>query len=461
VILSKHTKEHYYRNFVLAYPVMLSQLGQVLVGVADSLMVGRLGAETLAAASLANVVFYVIMVFGLGVSLAVTPLVAAADGEQDADKIRGIFSNGLLVNTILGILMAISIVAFTPVLYFLDQPPEVVTLAIPYLKIITAGLIPYMVFQSLRQFAEGMGNTRQAMYITLTGNALNIVLNYLLIYGKFGFPELGLNGAGWATLVARTSMAVMMGLYIYGAPRFRSFRAAFVFSDISGKKIRRILNVGIPAGFQFVFEVSAFGFAAIMMGWLGTRTLAAHQIAINLASISYMMATGISSAATIRVGNQLGRRDWPNLRSAGITSFIMVSIFMAFAAIIFLGSRNFLPTLYIDEPEVITIASQLLIVAAFFQISDGVQVVGMGALRGIEDVRIPTIIAVTAYWLIGLPVGYVLAFPFDMGATGIWYGLLVGLSLAAAMLFYRFHQKTRDMLLKAGIRPDVSGFIQE
>ncbi len=431
---------------MLAYPVMLSQLGQVLVGVADSLMVGRLGAEPLAAASLANVIFHVIMVFGLGVSLAVTPLVAAADGEQDSGKIQSIFSNGLLVNILLGILLVLSVVICTPVLYQLDQPTEVVRLAIPYLQIITVALVPYMIFQSFRQFAEGMGNTRQAMYVTLTGNGLNIILNYLLIYGKLGLPELGLNGAGWATLIARTTMAILMGLYVYRAPKFRSFRSAFKMRGISKTVIRRILKVGVPAGLQFVFEVGAFGFAAIMMGWLGTLKLAAHQIAISLASISYMMATGMASAATIRVGNQLGRKNLVNLRIAGHTSFIMVALFMGFAAMIFLTFKHFLPTLYISDLQVIDIASQLLVVAAFFQISDGVQVVAMGALRGIEDVKIPTVIAITAYWVLGLPVGYFLAFPLGMGANGIWYGLLIGLSVAAILLAYRFSHLTKNML---------------
>ncbi len=450
-MFSDQYKSHFQRNFLLAYPVMLSQLGQVSVGVADSLMVGKLGAVPLAAASLANVIFYAIMVFGLGVSLAVTPLVAAADGEQDSNKIGGIFSNGLLVNIVLGTLLALSTVVCTPILNHLDQPPDVVVMAIPYLRIITMALIPYMIFQSFRQFAEGMGNTRQAMYITLTGNAINILLNYLLIYGKFGFPEMGLNGAGWATLIARSVMAILMGLYIYHARKFKIYRSAFVLSNISGQVIRRILNVGIPAGLQYVFEVSAFGFAAIMMGWLGTRTLAAHQIAINLASISYMMATGIASAATIRVGNRLGGRDLPNLRLAGYTCFIMVAIFMGGAALVFLLLKNILPTLYIADPEVIEITSQLLIVAAFFQISDGVQVVGMGSLRGIEDVRIPTAIAVTAYWIVGLPVGYFLSFPLEMGATGIWYGLLLGLTLAAVLLFLRFRRLTTNMLTAAKV----------
>ena len=445
-MFSHKYKEHYHRNFFLAYPVMLSQLGQVLVNVADSLMVGQLGAEPLAAASLALVIFYVIMVFGLGVSYAVTPLVAAADGARDSPKILGIFSNGLMVNTIMGIILALGVVLLTPVLYYLDQPQEVVTLAIPYLKIITIALVPYMIFQSFRQFAEGMGNTRQAMYVTISGNAINIFLNYLLIYGKWGFPEMGLDGAGWATLIARTIMAIAMGLFIYNAPQFRPFRGAFSFMHISKSTIRRILKVGIPAGLQFVFEVSAFGIAAIMMGWLGTQTLAAHQIAINLASISYMMATGIASAATIRVGNQLGRKDPINLRAAGNTCFSMVIIFMGVAAIVFVILRNFFPSLYISDSEVIEIASQLLVVAAFFQISDGVQVVAMGALRGFEDVRIPTLIAVTAYWIIGLPVGYLLAFRLGLGANGIWYGLLIGLSVAAVLLFLRFQQKSRQMI---------------
>ena len=425
---------------------MLSQLGQVSVGVADSLMVGQLGAQPLAAASLANVVFHLIMVFGLGVSLAVTPLVAAADGAKNTQRIINFFSNGLFVNVVLGVLMALTVVACTPVLYHLDQPQPVVTLAIPYLNIITSALVPYMIFQSFRQFAEGMGNTRQAMYITLIGNALNILLNYLLIYGKFGFPELGLNGAGWATLIARSTMAVMMGTYIYKSSTFRIFRAGFSLSNISAEVIRRILKVGVPAGLQFVFEVGAFGFAAIMMGWMGTQTLAAHQIAINLASISYMMATGIASAATIRVGNQLGRMDIINLRRAGGTCFIMVTVFMGLAALLFVLLRNYFPQLYIDDQEVIEIASSLLIVAAFFQISDGVQVVVMGALRGIEDVRIPTVIAVTAYWVIGLPIGYLLSFKYNFGATGVWYGLLIGLSIAAILLFFRFRYKTKRMI---------------
>ena len=424
---------------------MLSQLGQVLVGVADSLMVGRLGPEPLAAASLGNVIFYVIMVFGLGVSYALTPLIAAADGEEDTSKIISIFGNGLMVNTVLGMILALGVFLCTPILYYMDQPPEVVDLAIPYLRIITASMIPFMVFQSFRQFAEGLGNTKQAMFITITGNTINIMLNYVLIYGKLGFPALGLNGAGWATLISRIIMALAMGSFVYFAARFKLYRQAFKVITYSWRVIKRILRVGVPTGLQFIFEVSAFGATAIMMGWLGTKPLAAHQIAINLASISYMMATGIAAAAAIRVGNQLGRRQYLTMREVGYACFIMVAIFMGIAAILFILFRNMFPTLYVEDPEVIRIAASLLIVAAFFQISDGIQVVGMGALRGMEDVRVPALIAVTSYWLIGIPSGYFLGFVVNLGAQGVWWGLLIGLTTAAMLLYARFGKTSRRL----------------
>ncbi len=448
-MLTRRYKYHYHRNFLLAYPVMLSQLGQVLVGVADSLMVGRLGPESLAAASLGNVIFYVIMVFGLGVSYGLTPLIAAADGEGNHHRIIDLLRNGLMVNSILGMILGLSIFLCTPVLYYLDQPPAVVDLAIPYLQIITASMIPFMIFQSFRQFAEGLGNTKKAMFITVSANALNIVLNYLLIYGKLGFPALGLNGAGWSTLVSRFIMALAMGIFVYKYPAFLRYRDGFRITPYSRDIINRILKVGVPAGLQFIFEVSAFGAAAIMIGWLGTKPLAAHQIALNLASISYMMATGLATAATIRVGNQLGRKAYRAMKQAGYASFLMVTVFMGIAAILFILFKNVFPALYVDDPEVIGIAAGLLVVAAFFQVSDGVQVVGMGSLRGMEDVKIPAVIAIASYWLVGLPSGYLLAFKAGLGAPGVWYGLLIGLTMAALLLLWRFGRKSNRFILQA------------
>lgn len=443
--LNKEFKWHYQKTLVLAYPVMLSQLGHITVGVADSIMVGQLGAVPLAASSLANSIFAIILTFGIGISYGITPLVAAADGEKDPLKIRYYFKHGLILNIVTGIILLIFISSLSFSLYHFGQDKEVAAQAIPYLEIITFSLVPFMFFQTFRQFAEGLSRTKQAMYITVAANLINILLNYLLIFGKFGFPAMGLLGAGYATLISRILMAVLMGLYIAYSKDFLSYDLKFkwFFEKLYFKKI---LKIGLPSAIQFMFEVGAFVLAAIMVGWLGAEALAAHQIAINLATISYMTATGISAAATIRVGNQLGRKDIPTLRAVGFTSFVLAAIFMAFCASIFLAGHNYFPTLYINDPDVIQLASSLIIVVSLFQLSDGIQVVGLGALRGIADVKIPTYITFLAYWIIGLPVGYYLGFVLDFGAIGIWYGLLLGLTIAAGSLFSRFNYITKKLL---------------
>lgn len=431
--------EHFRKNFHLAYPVMLSQLGHVMVGVADSIMVGRLGAEPLAAVSLGNSLFNIALMFGIGISYAITPLVALADGEGAHHQSTEILKHGSLINFFTGMLLFTLLVGSTYGFYYLNQPTEVIDLAIPYFLIISVSLIPFMIFQTYKQFAEGLSVTKQAMYIIIISNLVNIILNYILIFGKMGMPALGLNGAGWATLISRIILLMIMAVYIHKSTRYTIYLRNFVLQNFSKGSFKKMLKIGIPTGMQFIFEVGAFSFAAIMMGWLGATSLAAHQIALNMAAISYMMATGISAAATVRVGNQLGRKDYFNMRRAGFSAFIMGIIFMAMAGLIFIIGRDFLPTLYINEMDVIEVASSLLVIAAFFQISDGVQVVGLGALRGMADVKIPTFITLIAYWILGLPIGYILSFKFNIGPEGIWYGLLIGLSSAGILLSLRFH----------------------
>lgn len=447
-------KSNFSKTFSLAFPVMLSQLGQVLVGVADSMMVGRLGAEPLAAASLANSIFFVVLMFGIGVSMAITPLVAMADGKNNPKRISRLFNHGFTINWITGTMLFFLIVLGSPLLYHLNQPEEVVVLGIPYLAIITLSLLPFMIFQTFKQFAEGLSQTRQAMYITLLCNAVNIFLNWVLIYGNLGAPALGLNGAGWATLISRVLMALMIGYYIMKSRRYAPFELSFKLKKLSFPMVSKMLKIGVPTGFQFIFEVGAFSSAAIMMGWIGVNALAAHQIAINLASISYMMASGLSTAAMVRVGNQLGRKDIPTLREAGFTSFVMVAMFMSLTAVIFVLFREFLPSLYIDDMDVIKMSASLLVIAALFQLSDGIQVVGLGALRGMADVRVPTIVTLVAYWVIGLPLGYVFAFVIGMLEVGIWYGLLIGLTVTGIMLLYRFHALSAKLLRQSS--PQVS-----
>ncbi|WP_162417216.1 MATE family efflux transporter [Cyclobacterium roseum] len=432
-------KADFSTTFSLAYPVMLSQLGQVMVGVADNIMVGRLGAIPLAAASLANSIFFLMLMFGIGISMAVTPMVAAADGEGKIGKIGRFLSHGFVINGFSSLVLFLVILGLSPGLRWLGQPEEVVTLAIPYLLIITFSLVPFMFFQTYKQFIEGLSQTKQAMYITVFFNLFNVGLNWLLIYGYWGFPALGLNGAGWATLISRILMAVAIYLYVTRSERYARFLMGFSLKNLRFSILKRMLRIGIPTGLQFVFEVGAFSTAAIMMGWIGVNALAAHQIAINLASISYMMASGLSAAAMVRVGNQLGRRDIGKLRQVGFSIFGMVAVFMLLFGLTFLLFRNYLPLLYIEEQGVVEMAASLLVVAAFFQISDGLQVVGLGALRGLSDVKVPTLVTLVAYWVIGLPLGYYLSFHLGWSELGIWTGLLTGLTLTAAMLIYRFH----------------------
>lgn len=425
---------------------MLSNLGHMMVNVADSVMVGQLGAVPLAGASLANVIFHLLLMFGIGISYAITPLVAAADGEQDHARSGELLKHSLLINTVTGVILFVIILVGGPILYKLNQPADVVEVALPYLNIVTLSMIPLMLFQTFRQFAEGLSYTKQAMIIVIGSNLFNVILNYIFIYGKLGFPAMGLNGAGWASFIARVILAAWIGYYVFSGKQFRKYRGGFAIGRYSKMMIRKLLSLGLPAGFQFIFEVGAFGFAVIMIGWIGTEELAAHQIAINLAAISYMMASGLSAAATVRVGNQLGQKDIPMLRVAAFTLYGMVTFFMAICAIGFIVGRYFLPSLYIDNQEVIEIASSLLIIAGFFQISDGIQVVSLGALRGLEDVKIPSILTFVAYWILALPTGYLLAFHFDMGAQGVWYGLLTGLTLVAIIMFWRFNVLSKRLL---------------
>ncbi len=449
------TKEHFRTTFNLALPVVLSQLGQVSVGVADSMMVGRLGALPLAAASLGNSIFFVILMFGMGVSMGITPLVAVAEGKGKSQRIGKLFQHGLWINIATALLLMVAVAGLSQGLSSLDQPEEVVELTIPYLFIITASLFPFMIFQTFKQLAEGLSQTKQAMYITIFCNLVNVGLNWVLIYGNLGAPEMGLIGAGLATLISRILMPIMMGWYMMKSSRYRVFHLQLGFRKITFPMLSRILKIGVPTGFQYIFEVSAFSAAAIMMGWIGVNALAGHQIALNLASISYMMAAGLSTAGMIRVSNQIGRGNLQGMRQAGMVVFGMVVVFMFVAALLFVGFRMFLPTLYIDDQDVIAVSASLLVIAGMFQLSDGVQVVGLGVLRGMEDVKFPTWITLVAYWVVGLPLGYFLAFEMGLAEKGIWYGLLIGLSSTAVILFYRFHALSKRRILEGTGRPPV------
>ena len=443
-------KPHYQSSLHLAIPVVISQLGHTLVHTADSVIIGHfVGTTALAAVSLVNSIFTIVLVIGIGISYGLTPLIAQENGKKEYSECGRLLSNSLLINAISGILLY-GLVYFgsVAVIDHLDQSAEVVKQAKPYLNLLGFSIIPLMIFMTFKQFAEGLGFTRQAMMISIWGNVLNVCLGIIFVKGLFGIEHMGIQSVGWSTLIDRSIMAVVMTVYVLRSEIFRKYLKSFALSSVDLLRSVNIFRIGAPVAMQYTFEVSAFSGAAIMIGTIGAVDQAAHQVAINLASMTYMMASGISAAATIRTGNTFGSRDFQQLRLSAISSYHIVLAFMSVTAIIFIGLNQYLPWIYTSDTNVITIAAQLLIIAGFFQLFDGTQVVGLGVLRGMGDVNIPTFITFIAYWIIGLPVGYYLGIGLGLGAKGIWYGLTLGLLVSAALLFIRFDKLSRRVALQ-------------
>nr|WP_294943849.1 MATE family efflux transporter [uncultured Mucilaginibacter sp.] len=441
MITTYHKYKHYYKDSLkLAIPVVISQLGHTLVQVSDSVIVGHFaGTTSLAAVSLVSSLFLVPLVVGIGISYGITPLIAQNNGRGDYKECSKLLSNSLLLNIIAGVVLFAAI--YFGVLAFIDglhQSPAVVAQAKPFLFLLSLSLIPLMIFSTFKQFAEGLGFTKQAMMVSIWGNVLNICLGITFVKGLFGIPPMGIRGVGLSTLIDRSVMAIVMAFYVLRSPIFRKYLQDFTVRNVDRLRGLQILKIGAPVALQYTFEVSAFGAAAILIGIIGPIPQAAHQVAISLAAITYMMASGISSAAAVRSGNYFGSGNHHHLRLSAISNYHIVIVFMSCTAIIFTLFNHALPYIYTTDKSVIAISEQLLIVAAFFQLFDGTQVVGLGVLRGIGDVNIPTVITFISYWIIGLPVGYLLGIHLGLGVTGVWYGLVCGLMSASVMLFYRF-----------------------
>ena len=428
----------------LAYPVMVGQLGQILVSVADSIMVGKfLGTIPLAAISLAVSILIIPMVFAIGVAFGLTPLIAGADGKDDPAEAVKYFKNGLVLNSVLGLVVYGVLAIFAQFAHLLGQDERVVSEAMPYLHIVGFSIVPMMAFFAFKQFAEGLSDTKAGMRVSLVANLLNILLNYPLITGWGPFPELGLAGAAVSTLGTRFLMVAGMAMYIRKHKKFAAYWLHWRSTEITWRSIRDILAIGVPSGLQLVFEAGAFAMSGVIVGMIGPVQQAAHQIALNIASVSYMMVSGLGAAATIRVGNQLGKRDIPMLRLAGQSLFHLTLAMMVLTMILLIGLRNFLPEFYSSDPEVLQYTAVLMIAAGIFQLPDGLQATTLGALRGVQDVNIPTIIAFVAYWVIAVPMCYYLGITEKMGPLGVWIGLTIGLVLASIALYWRFQHKVR------------------
>jgi MATE family multidrug resistance protein len=454
--LTQYTKEFSY-NLKLAYPVILGMLGHTLIAIVDNIMVGNLGSTELAAVSLGSSFVFIGMSIGIGFSTAITPLVSEADAEKNDKKIRSVFHHGLLSCTVLGVVLFILIVLAKPIMLLMHQPKEVVDLAAPYIDWVAFSLIPVIIFQGYKQFADGLSRTKYSMYAILLANIVHIFFNYMLIYGIWIFPKLGILGAALGTVISRIMMVVFMHFIMRNNIQLKPYFKNFSFKEIKKSMLRKISNLGIPSAMQMLFEVALFTAAIWLSGSIGKTSQAANQIALTLATTTFMFAMGLSVAATIRVGNQKGLMDYKKLIVVARSVFLLAIIVETIFGILFVILHNFLPHLFlnmnnvsqvIENKEVILIASKLLLVAAVFQISDGVQVVVLGALRGLQDVKVPMYITFVAYWVVGFPISYYLGKYTELGAVGIWIGLLAGLTTAALFLYIRFHKLTNKQVLK-------------
>lgn len=452
--LSIYLKEFKY-NIQLAYPIILAMLGHTVVGVIDNIMVGKIGATELAAASLANSFVFIAISLGIGFSTALTPLVAHSDSAQDHKEGRNIFINGLFLCTVVGVFLFSVIFFCKPLLMYMGQPEEVTILAKPFLDIVALSLIPMVMYQAYKQFADGKSQTKNSMYATLIANITNVVCNYLLIYGVWIFPEMGMIGAAYGTLISRVLMLVYMHYALTNKEMFKPFLSQIRFKELKKEMIQKITRIGIPSGLTSFFEVALFVGAVWLSGMIGTVSQAANQIALSLASMTFMFASGLSVAAMIRVGNQRGLQDYVKLKVVARSILLMTILIYTLFAIGFVLFHEYIPMLFLDNKdianaalnrEVITVAGQLLLVAAIFQISDGIQVVTLGALRGLQDVNVPMMITFVSYWVIGFPTSIYLGLYTDLGAVGIWYGLLAGLSAAAIFSYLRFHKLTEKLI---------------
>ena len=456
VNLSVYTKEFRY-NIKLAYPVVLGMVGHTLISIVDNIMVGKLGSTELAAVSLGNSMIFVAMSLGIGFSTAITPIIAEADAEKKPSKIRSAFHNGLFLCTLLGVLLFGLVVLAKPIMELLQQPKEVIELAKPFLDWVAFSLIPLIIYQGYKQFADGLSMTKYSMYAIIMANILHVIINYCLIYGVWFFPKLGILGAALGTVISRIAMVVFMHIILSRKEKLKQYFHGFSFNELSKETIRKIVNLGLPSAMQMLFEVVLFTAAIWLCGNIGKTSQAANQIALSLASLTFMFAMGLSVVSMIRVGNYKGLNDFKQLIIVSRSVFLLAIIIEIIFATLFIIFHKILPYLFLnmenanqllDNTEVIAIASKLLIVAAIFQISDGIQVVVLGALRGLQDVKIPMYLTFVAYWVIGFPISYYLGEYTDLKAVGVWIGLLAGLTAAALFLYLRFNYLTKKLIIQ-------------
>ncbi len=431
----RNNRTHYIETMKLGLPVIVSQLGQITVGLADNIMIGRLGTTGLAAASFANTLLSLPLIFGMGFAMSLTPLAGRAYADNNPREVKTLWQNGLFSNMAMAIFLLVAASILYATMPLMNQPEHLIPIARGYYVYVALSLVPMMVFMTGKQLFESMANTKAAMVITLAGNVINIFGNYIFMYGKLGMPEMGLNGAGFSTLIARVLMAVAMIVLV-----MRNDIIAKKYDYAVGvviRQVRRLYKLGLPMGLHVFSESSAFIVAGIMMGWLGETGLAAHQIVISLSTLGFMVYQGIGVSTTIRI-SQLSSQNNPELlKRASVASVQIVSVLVVIISIMFMSLSKQLPYIFTQSSEVASIATGLIMILVIFQIFDAIQIIFSGVLRGMADARIPGLLTLISYFGVAIPVSYVAAFNVGLGPAGIWLGFPVGLAICAFLFYFR------------------------
>ena len=431
-------KQHAKQLILLSYPIILAQVGTVLMGITDTVMLGQVGKNEMAASGVANQLYFLFTSIGMGTLGVISSMVAASKSAKNNTECGEILRTGMELSFLLSLIICVCIFFVGENFHVFNQPPEVTVIVTKYLRILTISTIPLMLFISLKQYSDCLGYGKPAMLITVIALLINIVLNWIFIYGNLSFPAMGAYGAALATLFARILMALMLVAYIFKSKSYQTFLPPLISTFKTMPLIIKMVKIGLPGGLQFFFEIGAFAGAAVFVGWLGATELAAHQVALGLAALTYMVASGLSVGSAIRVANAFGENKKSLIMENAVTSIITVCIFMGIAALIFVTLDKELIQLFINDNSVIATGISILHIAALLQLFDGLQVVALGNLRGIEDVNKPTVITLLAYWVIALPLGYLLGFRYDFEMHGIWLGLLAGLAVSGILLTARF-----------------------
>lgn len=436
----------YKKTLSLSLPVIIAQAGQIMVGLVDNMMIGHLGRNELAVASFTTTLFSLVVIFGMGFSFALTPIVGQRMATKDYTHIGKSLKNGLLSNLLMGIGLSLLVILLSFLIPYMSQPAGIVDSSQNFLLLLMLSVLPMQVFYGFKQFFEGIGNTKISMIVMLVANIINTIGNYLFMYGKFGCPELGLYGAAVGTIISRVFMAIVPFICLIRVKAFRRYFIGFRKARCTFEGVKRLYVLGIPLGGQMVMEASAFGLCTVMIGWINEVSLAAHQIAISLSTIGFMVYQGIGAATTIRVSHLIGENNICKIKTVKTVSIQIMFAYCLLIIALFIGGRDILPHLFTSDKDVISLASSMLILCAVFQLSDGAQIIIAGVLRGFADVKMPAVITFLAYFLIALPFSYYCAFTLEIGAVGMWYGFPVGLTIAYLLYYLRYKRLLKKSL---------------